>query len=123
MKARMVPTLGKRKRETADSSRKARIIGSERSDSLELDAKEIFRRHFEAQFKPLPSIRKPTKVTEQESEDVSEEESEWDGLSEDGDGKVQVIEHTDAQSRMAAMSKEELKTFMVSCSSYHAGQC
>lgn len=118
----MAPTLGKRKRETADSSRKARIIESEESDTLELDAQEIFRRHFEAQFKPLPPIRKPTTVIEQESEDVSEEESEWDGISEAGEGMVQVIEHTDAQ-RIAAMSKEELKAFMVSCSSNCAGQC
>lgn len=84
------------------------------SESEELDAQEIFRRHFEAQFKPLPVFQKPIVLAE-ESEDESNEENDWEGISDSEQNGVQVIEHTDALTRMAAMSKEELKSFMVCC--------
>ncbi|KAF8852489.1 hypothetical protein BDZ45DRAFT_545079, partial [Acephala macrosclerotiorum] len=80
----------------------------------ELDAQEIFRRHFEAQFKPIPIIHKPAKVVEEAPGDDPEEDSDWDGISEGEEDGVQVVEHTDAQPRIAAMSKEELKAFMTS---------
>ena len=104
--------LGKRKRQSVDMSRRTREGDSDASDSPELDAQEIFRRHFEAQFKPLPEVKKPIKYVEELPEDESEEESEWGGITDEEDG-VQVVEHTDAQARTAAMSKEELKKFMV----------
>ncbi|KAK2630237.1 hypothetical protein QTJ16_001057 [Diplocarpon rosae] len=87
--------------------------GSERPGMEELDAQEIFRLHFEAQFQPLPIIHKAN-TTEKVCQDRSEEESDWDGISEAEENGVQVIEHTDAQTRMATMSKEELKSFMSS---------
>jgi len=93
-----------------------------------VDAQEIFRRHFEAQFKPLPEMRlKNQKVVVPEAEDDGED---WDGLSgdEDGDGEdesgsddgededtvptVDVVEHTATITR-PKMSKAELKAFMV----------
>ena len=107
--------LGKRKRRVAEpteNKRRESSEGSERPESPELDAQEIFRRHFEAQFAPLPEVPKPT-VLEEESEAESEEEDEWGGLSEEEMDGVQVVQHTNAESRMAAMSKEELKKFMV----------
>jgi hypothetical protein len=112
----MATTLGKRKRRTAEVYIDAQRKEYKVSNSLDLDAREIFRRHFEAQFKPLPVLRKAAKVVEEAEEDDSEESSSWNGLSEDEGRGVQVVEHTDAQSRMAAMSKDELKAFMVSLS-------
>lgn len=109
----MAPTLGKRKREVPVISNKSRGVSSEESTSAELDAQQIFRRHFEAQFKPLPVIHKSAKVEEEAPKDDPEEESDWNGISESEEDGVQVVEHTDAQSRIAAMSKEELKAFMV----------
>lgn len=109
----MSTTLGKRKRRKVEALPAMRRESSEESESEELDAQEIFRRHFEAQFKPLPDIKKVVKVVEEELEGESEEEEDWDGISEEEGGAVQVVEHTDAESRMAAMSKEELKAFMV----------
>lgn len=85
---------------------------SEREESPELDAQEIFRRHFEAQFAPLPEVLKVTVVEEEEDED-EEEEDEWDGISDEETDGVQIVQHTNAESRMAAMSKEQLKAFMV----------
>lgn len=116
----MASMLGKRKRETIKVSKKQveaensqEAIGS---DSEELDVQEIFRRHFEARYAPLPIAPKKVKAVEQTAEENSEEASDWDGISNAEDGGVQVIEHTEAQSRMAAMSKEELKSFMVNTS-------
>lgn len=114
----MSAMLGKRKRDTVRVSKKQIEAENEQpspeSDSEALDAQEIFRRHFEAQFAPLPVAPKKVKIVQAEAEDEeSEEDSDWDGISEEEDDGVQVVEHTDAQSRMAAMSKEELKSFMV----------
>lgn len=108
----MATTLGKRKRRTAESTKEDRRDSSEDSGSAEVDAQELFRRHFEAKFKPLPVVKKVEKAAEEDSEDDSEEESNWDGISEGGE-VVEVVEHTDTQSRLALMSKEELKAFMV----------
>ncbi|KAG4423231.1 hypothetical protein IFR04_003597 [Cadophora malorum] len=108
----MSTTLGKRKR-ALHRKEPAQRAESEGSESEQLDAQEIFRRHFEAQFKPLPVVKKDI-VMEEASQEESEEDSDWDGISDGEADGVQVVEHTDALSRMAAMSKEELKSFMSS---------
>jgi hypothetical protein len=110
----MAAILGKRKRQTLETIKNGRKC---RSEDLEMDAQELFKRHFEAKFKPLPVVKKVRKVVE-DVEDISkddlEEESDWGGISNDGEGAVEVIEHTDYQTRMALVSKkEELKAFMV----------
>jgi len=110
----MATTLGKRKRRGAEITKDDRSENGEDSGSLDLDAQEIFRRHFEAQFKPLAVVKKPVKVVDELSDNESDEESEWDGISDSENESVKVVEHVDAQSRTAAMSKEELKAFMVS---------
>ncbi|KAL7820161.1 hypothetical protein V8C44DRAFT_73603 [Trichoderma aethiopicum] len=105
------------------------------------DAQEIFRRHFEAQFLPLPEAER--KAREQQDDDDSEEESdgsegeagEWGGLSNDEDGSdddeddsdeldddddddsptVEVVDHSVSQApKTSTMSKRELKAFMSS---------
>ncbi|KAK0100356.1 hypothetical protein ONS95_008309 [Cadophora gregata] len=108
----MSTALGKRKR-VAHKNESVHRVASVESDSDQLDAQEIFRRHFEAQFKPLPVVQKEIEMFEVPEEE-SEEESDWDGISDGEENGVQVVEHTDALSRMAAMSKEELKSFMSS---------
>jgi hypothetical protein len=108
----MASMLGKRKRRTPDIPKGDRDESGE-SDASGLDAQEIFRRHFETQFTPLPAVQKSLKPVAEESADESEEGSDWEGISEDEQNAVQVVEHTEAHARTAAMSKEELKSFMV----------
>ena len=57
----------------------------------EADASEVFRRHFEAQFKPLAHTDLPTAaardgVEESADEDDDEEGEEWGGLSDAAEG-------------------------------------
>ncbi|KFY09032.1 hypothetical protein V492_05674, partial [Pseudogymnoascus sp. VKM F-4246] len=140
----------KRKREEGVSARKIRVLEEEPAtkqiDDMrssdededeedaedgeeELDAAEIFRRHFEAKFKPLPDVKekKKNRVVEEEEDDEDEEDEEWGGLSgesedddeeeesDEDDGvkrrKIDVVEHTSAASA-PKMSKAELKAFM-----------
>ncbi len=116
----MSTMLGKRKRREAGVE-KENI--SNASDSSEFDAQEIFRRHFEAQFKPLPAIKKQAPIVEDASEDEPDDETDWDGISDDEEDGVQVVEHTDAQARTAGMNKEELKKFMVTQLDIEAKPC
>jgi hypothetical protein len=56
---------------------------SEQSPSTE-DAEEIFRRHFEARFKPLPAEETAKSgATPDAHDEDDEEDSEWGGLSEE----------------------------------------
>ncbi|KAL2693910.1 hypothetical protein Neosp_000476 [[Neocosmospora] mangrovei] len=108
--------------------RKAR---SEPSISKE-DAAAIFRRHFEAQFAPLPGadVKSKSKTTKRDDEDEdatsvdsdeedddeegSEDDDEWGGLSEDEQSEEEEEEdHSGAQPpKPTTMSKRELKAFM-----------
>ncbi|KAI8721082.1 hypothetical protein NCS52_00554700 [Fusarium sp. LHS14.1] len=119
--------------------RKAR---SEPSISKE-DAAAIFRRHFEAQFAPLPGadVKSKSKATKRDDEDEdatsvdsdeedeeegSEDDDEWGGLSEDEESEeeeeeeeevstIEVVDHSGAQPpKPTTMSKRELKAFMSS---------
>ncbi|RFU32877.1 hypothetical protein B7463_g3477, partial [Scytalidium lignicola] len=112
----MASTLGKRKREAAPVAKGRSRSGSPTPGTIEQDAQEIFRRHFEAQFKPLPTVkRKAVRPIEVESadEDNASEETDWEGISAD-EGDVQVVEHTEKKVEIPRMSKTELKAFMSS---------
>lgn len=109
----MAAILGKRKRKSAVIETVDKHVPYQKSESLDIDAQEIFRRHFEAQFKPLPQIEKPQEGPQQAPFNESEEELDWGGISDEEDNVIAIVEHQDAHSRMAAMSKEELKSFMV----------
>lgn len=79
----MAPTLGKRKRQSAEDIQCTRAAPEESSESQDEDVQDLFRRHFEAHFKPLPRIMKAAKLVEEVlTEDDDEEESEWEGISE-----------------------------------------
>jgi hypothetical protein len=108
----MATMLGKRKRWTTKDT-EANRQDEEDLESFERNAHEIFRRHFEAQFKPLPQIEQPVKGLEQQVEGESEDDSEWDGISDREQTSVQVVEHTSKESQIATMSKVELKSYMV----------
>ncbi|KIL84409.1 hypothetical protein FAVG1_12429 [Fusarium avenaceum] len=120
------------------------VLGKRKADSeptvSEEDAAAIFRRHFEAQFAPLPdaeesnSNSKKTKQQRDADDDESddsdrnnnvdeedEDDEEWDGLSGDDSSEeeevtvVEVVDHSSKQpSNIATMSKRELKAFMSS---------
>ncbi|TGO59853.1 hypothetical protein BOTNAR_0155g00250 [Botryotinia narcissicola] len=94
----------------------------EEEDNTEvLDPQEIFRRHFEAQFKPLPPTTKKPKFNPI-IENPDNEDEDWDGLSDNSgeddeqvENGVQVVEHVKKiDSRIAGMSKGELRAFMSS---------
>ncbi|KAH7267378.1 uncharacterized protein BKA55DRAFT_684645 [Fusarium redolens] len=104
----------------------------------EEDAAAIFRRHFEAQFAPLPEAEaakskfEKTKheknsndiesEEEEEDTDSSRDDDEWGGLSNDDsiqeeeeNPTIEVVDHSSKQPpKPAAMSKRELKAFMSS---------
>lgn len=84
------------------------------------DLQAIFRRHFEARFKPLPEDCKPKaqKTALVEDEDEDEEDSEWSGFSDEReDEAVDVVDHSLGVAATTEISKEELKAFMVWCQS------
>lgn len=111
----MASTLGKRKRSGVSTGKENLGSPSSSPELTEQDAQEIFRRHFESQFKPLPATKrktaKPIEVQPEDEDDASEE-SDWEGISDD-DGGVQVVEHTEKRVEIPRMSKTELKAFMV----------
>lgn len=91
------------------------------SDSEDLQA--IFRRAFEAKFKPLPDAEHKQKTEaiaapEDEDEEMEEGEGEedddaWDGISEVAD-EVEVIEHADVRrAPEERLDKRQMRAFMV----------
>ncbi|KAL1899748.1 pre-rRNA processing and 40S ribosomal subunit assembly [Ceratocystis pirilliformis] len=87
--------------------------GPEAAESVQ----DIFRRHFEAQFAPLPEPVKAA-VTEDENErgEDLQDEDEWDGLSaEEGEDNeiVEVVDYSSSTPQVSmTMSKHERKAFM-----------
>lgn len=115
--------IGKRKREVAVAPKRTKPTQEKRASSTadDDDKQAIFRKYFEAQFKPLDEkliqpIR-PTMPESEEEDDLDEDESEWEGLDEEDDTpRVEVIEHTDTGRRNSIdelFNKKDLKAFMV----------
>lgn len=108
--------IGKRKRDTEVKSKDPKVSSPPPAEN----AQDVFRKYFEAQFKPLdlPSVQT---ADDEDSEDLSEEnelvsESEWSGLDDGGDKepKVQVVEHKNARvDPDDIMDKKARKAFMV----------
>jgi len=78
----MSPTLGKRKRQGRETIQNTRATSEESSESQNEDVQDVFRRHFEAHFKPLPTVRKAANIVEEVWINKYGEESEWEGISE-----------------------------------------
>jgi hypothetical protein len=113
----MAVSLGKRKRsqpkELNLTEESPNIDSAQDQESLQ----EIFRKHFEARFKPLPvAERKPD--LENISSDESEQEEygdEWGGFSGDEKPAVAIIEHIETTRHTEeSMDKRELRAFLVS---------
>ncbi|KAF2680609.1 hypothetical protein K458DRAFT_344923 [Lentithecium fluviatile CBS 122367] len=107
----MPATLGKRKRVTREELASP-SSGSQESGGEDLRA--LFRRAFEAKFKPvdIEPVKKKSRQVEVEEED-EEEDSDWSGISsEDADG-VEVVEHAGTRwDNNDKASKAETRAFM-----------
>lgn len=81
----------------------------------ERDIQDVFRRHFEAKFKPLSHVEAP--VRQEKKVDVTEEEDreeEWEGFESGDEVAITVVEHNGTSQHMAArLEKHELRAFMV----------
>ncbi|PHH54653.1 hypothetical protein CFIMG_004564RAa [Ceratocystis fimbriata CBS 114723] len=87
--------------------------GPEAAESVQ----DIFRRHFEAQFAPLPEpVKAAVTEDENEREEDLQDEDEWDGLSaEEGEDNeiVEVVDYSSSTPQVSiTMSKHERKSFM-----------
>jgi hypothetical protein len=108
----MTTLLGKRKRRTPPPKTSSH---SESEDEDKLRA--LFAKHFEAKFKPLP-ITTPKQASEELSEpsdNESEAESDWSGISSTHEPTVTIIEHkkpTLQPSALESDSKSDLKAFL-----------
>lgn len=84
-------------------------------EAEERDVQDVFRRHFEAKFKPLVRVEAP--MTQEETVDVAgeeDEEDEWEGFESEDEAPITVVEHNGALEGMASrLEKRELKAFMV----------
>lgn len=125
------------------------ILGKRKAEPEPLisqeDAAAIFKRHFEAEFAPLPEAEaakskfKKAKhkgssndIESEEDEDNNSDgdDGEWSGLSgedsvteEEHSPTIQVVDHSNKQPpKQAVMSKRELKAFMVWIASYRSLQ-
>ncbi|KAF2114893.1 hypothetical protein BDV96DRAFT_600056 [Lophiotrema nucula] len=117
----MAPTLGKRKRITRDeleqpSRPPSPSSASSESESDSEDVQDIFRRAFEAKFKPLEVDSKKPRVEEVnlELEDQEEEDSDWSGITSDEEEQVQVVEYSHLRHTGDRASKAEQRAFMSS---------
>ncbi|KAK5121897.1 hypothetical protein LTR85_004469 [Meristemomyces frigidus] len=114
----MVVTLGKRKRTTDVGER------SDEKDSGDEAARALFRRAFEANFKPLEIAAKPLEATEDfdtEEEDDDHDsthddqsgDSDWTGLSEDEED-IEIVNHDVIRGEDEEAARREMKAFMSS---------
>ncbi|KAF2004394.1 hypothetical protein P154DRAFT_616944 [Amniculicola lignicola CBS 123094] len=114
----MKAALRKRKRITREELEHLSPSPSSASESDEgEDLQAIFRRAFEAKFRPLEVAPKKPKMEEEEmpkpEEPEEDEETDWSGISSDEDG-VEIIEYSDTHTRNEEAARSEYKTFMSS---------
>ncbi|KAH7378386.1 hypothetical protein DE146DRAFT_637877 [Phaeosphaeria sp. MPI-PUGE-AT-0046c] len=114
----MAPTLGKRKRVSrAELEQPSRSPSpSSNSDSEGEDLQAIFRRAFEAKFKPLavePKKQKVVPVEVQQDDEEEDEDTDWAGIS-DNEDDIEVIEYKDSRLDEDDSSRAEMKAFMSS---------
>lgn len=88
--------------------------------SVDIDLDEVqtlFRQHFESTFEPIES--KPPQSSYPANNEIDEHlvssESDWDGLSENGDSEkpTVVVQDSRHRSARAEATKEEMKRYMV----------
>lgn len=101
----MAVTLGKRKRRSPSGNS---------TDESDTDAQAIFRRHFEARFKPLPELSRPAGKVELVTE-LEDEVSEWSGIESEMEEefKIQVVQNSTPNGILDKPSRADVKAFMV----------
>lgn len=120
----MAVVLGKRKRVAEGAGERVErggvdgveMAGEEDSaEESERDVRDVFRRHFEARFKPLP--REEWAVAEEEEAESGGEDDEgeeWEGFESDDEVAVPVVEHNGrVDDTSSLLDKGELRAFMV----------
>ncbi|KAF2733482.1 hypothetical protein EJ04DRAFT_495056 [Polyplosphaeria fusca] len=118
----MAPTLGKRKRitrEELETSDRSASPSSQSSSSDNEDVQDIFRRAFEAKFKPLGVEPKMQKLEQPEEasaeEEESDDESNWSGLASSSPSTpIQTISPPSTRPKTTHLSKSEKRAFMSS---------
>ncbi|KAI9681796.1 MAG: hypothetical protein M1829_000541 [Trizodia sp. TS-e1964] len=80
------------------------------------ELQDIFRLHFEAQFKPIANKRaRKTDEKPLEHSSITNEESEWEGISEsEGEDMIEVIDYGPQKDPDSLLSKKDFKAFMTS---------
>lgn len=111
----MAVALGKRKRRSENVSDHTTAQASESVDDNQ-DLQDIFRRAFEAKFKPLEVVKKKSKSEEYDEAvkavAIEAEESDWSGFSEREDA-VQVVEVGTSRYEENTSRTRESRSFMV----------
>ena len=120
-----VKRVRKRRIDTSEEGQQHQVTPDD-IDSPDLQA--LFKKHFEAQFEPLPekifSLPSSSKNTE-EAEDESNDCdlcSTWEGLSDEDKPAPKLIQHGTSETAIPIMTNEEYKTFMV-CRTYMPSRC
>jgi hypothetical protein len=112
--------LGKRKRSAVVVSRATGLESALDHSRTEprVEAQDVFKQYFEAQFEPLPGLALRSQGPEEEySSDEDSQDSQWNGFSdaETAVNHVEVIEHgLTTGSEDVVVDNTEVKTFMVS---------
>lgn len=101
----MAIALGKRKRRSPSENS---------TDESDTDAQAIFRRHFEARFKPLPELSRPAAKVEPVTA-LEDEASQWSGIESDKEEevKVHIVQHSTFYGLREKPSRADEKAFMV----------
>ena len=110
----MAPLLGKRKRrlQLEDGSEE---ISAKELDPQEADYSALFRQYFEANFEPLPTLQLSgsSNVIDVSQDANADDESDWEGLSDQDDGLAKVIDYSAPKNGESGLSRDEFKAFMV----------
>jgi len=115
----MSSTLGKRKRvgnPAVNVGPSKELEPTSTSNDNAADLQEIFRRAFEAKFKPLPVEEQKTPqedaVEIEENEEVGDDD--WEGLSQDDEEEIPKVQVVEVGAVTAPeLSRAQMKAFMV----------
>ena len=110
----MTPTLGKRKRRDR-LLESATVENKLQNEEAEIEIQALLRQHFEDRFEPLDARPSTIHASDNRDEIASvQSDSDWDGLSEEESESPRTIIHkSELGTSKVAVSRDELKTFMV----------
>ena len=111
----MAVTLGTRKRRS-ESDEEELVDPNFKSDIETSDLRTLFKRHFEAQFEPLPEVRSTTIAPAEDEErggGGDDSGSAWEGLSDEDEPAAELIQYNTSLTAISQSTKEEYKTYMV----------